>query len=55
VSAALSFEDILTGFLQHALRPVVEREEVVASDDPRRNPNYCWTHNMIWPACADRH
>jgi hypothetical protein len=24
-------------------------------DDPTRNPNYCWTHNAIYPACAGRH
>jgi hypothetical protein len=24
-------------------------------DDPTRNPNYCWTHGQIYPACASQH
>jgi hypothetical protein len=25
------------------------------ADDPTRNPNWCWTHSQIWPACAPQH
>jgi hypothetical protein len=36
-------------------QPVLEPPAPVSYDDPQRNPNYCWTHNMIWPACAGMH
>jgi len=55
VIAALTFNELMAGFLRHAKRPVADEPEVVAYDDPQRDPNYCWTHNMIWPACAGMH
>jgi hypothetical protein len=40
----------------HRSRPATQEPPApVAYDDPQRDPNYCWTHNMIWPACAGMH
>lgn len=55
MSAALSFAASLDLLLRRAKLLRIEQEPVVAYDDPQRNPNYCWTHNMIWPACAGMH
>jgi hypothetical protein len=54
VIAALTFNDLLTEFLVRA-RLMRAKEEVVAYDDPQRDPNWCWMHNKLWPACADEH
>lgn len=58
MSAVASFEDMLSDFLRkaRALRSEEEeKEEPVAQDDPQRDPNWCWMHNMLWPACAGMH
>jgi len=26
-----------------------------ASEEDMRNPNWCWTHGMMYPACAGMH
>lgn len=54
MSQTLTFGGLLAAFLLRARRGRAA-EEVVSYDDPRRSPNYCWTHNMIWPACAGMH
>lgn len=51
---AVSFSACLALFALRA-RLLRAEEEVVAYDDPQRDPNYCWTHNMIYPACAGMH
>lgn len=25
------------------------------ANDPTRDPNWCWTHNMMYPACVGMH
>jgi hypothetical protein len=43
-------------FLRSARRQRAEEQVVTANDDdPRRSPNWCWTHNMLYPACAGMH
>lgn len=32
-----------------------EEEPPAPPDDPTRDPNYCWTHSQIYPACAPQH
>lgn len=54
VTTALSFGAYLALFALRA-RLIRAEEEVVAYDDPRRDPNWCWMHNMLWPACAGMH
>ena len=51
MTTTVSFSDLLAKFLLRT-RSV---NEPVAYDDPQRDPNYCWTHNMIYPDCAGMH
>jgi hypothetical protein len=51
----MSFSAALDLLLRRAWFLRIEAEPPVAYDDPQRDPNYCWTHNMIYPACADMH
>ncbi|MEV7814292.1 hypothetical protein AB0P05_26740 [Streptomyces flaveolus] len=51
---ALTFTQVLAAFLLQAHMMRAE-EQPVPADDPQRDPNYCWTHNMLWPACAEQH
>jgi Spy/CpxP family protein refolding chaperone len=30
-------------------------EPSVPANDPTRDPNWCWTHSQMWPACAPQH
>jgi hypothetical protein len=53
VNQALTFGGLLAAFLLRGRRK--RTQEVVAYDDPQRDPNWCWTHNMLWPACAGMH
>lgn len=53
--AALSFSDTLTEFLVRARLLSAEEEPPVPADDPTRDPDWCWAHNKMWPACADEH
>jgi len=25
------------------------------ANDPQRDPNWCFMHNMMWPACQNMH
>lgn len=55
---ALSFAaslDLLLRRTRALRRQETEPPAPVAYDDPQRDPNYCWTHNMIYPACAGMH
>ncbi|MET9385274.1 hypothetical protein ABZY09_30435 [Streptomyces sp. NPDC002928] len=54
---ALSFAASLDILLRRVKAQRIEPEPLapVAYDDPQRNPNYCWTHNAIYPACANMH
>jgi hypothetical protein len=45
---------MLSAFLRSARRQRVE-DEVVAYNDPQRDPNWCFAHGMLWPACAGMH
>jgi hypothetical protein len=54
MAAALTFNDLLTEFLIRA-RLLRSEDEPVPADDPTRDPNYCWTHGQIYPACASQH
>ena len=40
-----------------AVGGMVRTEEAppVPAEDPTRNPNWCWTHQQMWPACAGQH
>lgn len=51
----LTFAEMLTAFGLSALIVRAEEAPPVPADDPTRNPNYCWTHGQIYPACAGRH
>lgn len=53
VITALTFGQLLAAFLLQA--HLGRARAVVAYDDPQRDPNYCWTHHMIWPACEGMH
>ncbi|MFF3363554.1 hypothetical protein [Streptomyces misionensis] len=49
----LIFGQLLAAFLLQA--HLGRMQGVVAYDDPQRDPNWCWTHNALWPACAGKH
>lgn len=53
--ATLTFNDLLTEFLIRARLLRVEEDPPAPADDPTRNPNYCWMHGQIYPACAGQH
>lgn len=55
MSQALTFGGLLAAFLLKAQLLMAEDQEPVPADDPQRNPNYCWTHGQIYPACASQH
>jgi hypothetical protein len=55
MSAALSFSASLNLFRHRAWLLRAEEEPPVPPDDPTRNPNWCWTHGQIYPACAGQH
>lgn len=55
MAAALSSSATLDFLLRRAWVLRTEEEPPVPLDDPQRDPNYCWTHNMVWPACAGMH
>lgn len=51
MTAALMF----SAFLLRAFTLRAEEAPPVPADDPTRNPNYCWTHGQVYPACAGQH
>ena len=53
--AALTFNEVLLAFLAGARMLRAEEEPPVPADDPTRDPNYCWMHSQIYPACAQQH
>jgi hypothetical protein len=53
--SALSFSASLDLLLRRTRALHAEHAPPVAADDPTRSPNWCWAHNAMWPACADRH
>lgn len=52
---ALSFSASLELLLLRTRALLAGQAPPVAADDPMRSPNWCWAHNAMWPACADRH
>jgi hypothetical protein len=52
---ALSFSASLDLLLRRAWLLRAEEAPPVPPDDPTRDPNYCWTHGQIYPACAGQH
>lgn len=55
MTAALTFNDLLSMFLIRARLLRAEEEPPAPADDPTRDPNYCWMHNALYPACAQQH
>jgi hypothetical protein len=51
----LTFSEVLSAFALRALILRAEEAPPVPADDPTRNPDYCWTHGQIYPACAGQH
>jgi hypothetical protein len=52
---ALTFSEFLAAFLFSVRVMRTEEPAPVPLDDPTRDPNWCWTHNQMYPACAQQH
>jgi hypothetical protein len=51
----LTFNEVLLALLASTYMLRSEEPEPAPADDPTRDPNWCWTHQQIYPACAGQH
>lgn len=52
---ALTFSEALAALLAGARLARAEEPQPVPLDDPTRDPDWCWTHGMKYPACQQQH